>query len=147
MAQRQIVLFRIGCWAAIATALLHLAGHVSGPGTPANEVEQQLVEMAGSYQFELPGGGRRSLMEFLNGFSLSFALFLSTIGGLGLIVVKRGHADEVLLVAVARVLAAASVALLVISFTHWFIVPTICLTFVALSFALAAVPRPAPAAE
>ena len=142
MADRQVLLFRIGCWAAILTAAVHMAGHLAGPQAPANETEQQLLDVAGSYQFALPGGGRRALLDFLNGFSLSYVVFLVTIGGVGLMVAKRGRGD-VLLTGVARLLAASSLGLLVISFTHWFIVPTILITFFTLCFVLAAVPKPA----
>ena len=142
MADRQVLLFRIGCWAAILTAAVHMAGHLAGPQAPANETEQQLLDVAGSYQFALPGGGRRALLDFLNGFSLSFIVLLATLGGIGLMVAKRGRGD-VLLTGVARLLAAGSVGLLVISFTHWFIVPTIFIAFFTLCFVLAAVPKPA----
>lgn len=142
MANRQIVLFRIGCWAAIVTAAVHMFGHVSGPGPAANDTEQQLLDMAGSYQFALPGGGRRALLEMMDGFSLAFATLMVTLGGVGLIVEKRGRGDDLLMRAVARLLAAGTIGVLVISFTHWFIVPTMFLAFVTLCFVLASVPRP-----
>jgi hypothetical protein len=142
MAQRQIALFTIGCWGLLVTAVVHLVGHVSGPAPPTNEVEAQLLDVAGSYQFALPGGGRRSLMDFVTGFSLAFSLLVATLGAAGLMVRKRG--DVVLVASTARVLAGALVALLVISLTHWFIVPTLFIAFSALCFVLAAVPKPAP---
>ena len=141
MQKRQLLLFRIGCWAALVTAAVHLYGHIAGPQPAANEIEEQIIQTASSYQFELPGGGRRALMDFLNGFSLSFPVFLATIAGAGLMVAKRG--DVLLVQAVARVFAAGSVALLVVSLTHWFIIPTIFITFFAICFVLASVPQPA----
>jgi hypothetical protein len=140
MQKRQLLLFKIGCWAALVTAAVHLFGHIAGPTAAANEIEEEILQKAASYQFELPGGGRRALMDFLNGFSLAFPVFLATLAGAGLMIAKRG--DPMLVQAAARVFAAGSVALLVISLTHWFIIPTIFITFFTLCFVLASVPRP-----
>jgi len=142
MARRQIIIFTIGCWAAIATAALHLVGHVSGPAPATDEAGRQLLELATNYKHLMPGGSERSLMDFLNGFSLSFSVFLALIGGLGLIVVKRGHGDGTLMMAVARAIALASLVLLVISLTHWFIVPSLLLALVAVCFLTAGVRPP-----
>jgi hypothetical protein len=79
-------------------------------------------------------------MDFLSGFSLAYSVFLATLAGAGLMIAKRG--DPMLVQAAARVFAAGSVALLVISLTHWFIIPTIFITFFTLCFVLASVPRP-----
>ena len=46
MQKRQLLLFRIGCWAAIITAAVHLFGHLAAPQTPANEIEEQLLQAA-----------------------------------------------------------------------------------------------------
>jgi hypothetical protein len=138
--KRQLLLFKIGCWAALVTAAVHLFGHVAGPQPAANEIEEEIIQKASSYQFELPGGGRRALMDLMNGFSLSFPVFLATLAGAGLMIAKRG--DVLLVQAAARVFAAGSIALLVISFTHWFIIPTIFIAFFTLCFVLASVPRP-----
>ena len=140
MQKRQLLLFRIGCWAALVTAAVHLFGHITAPQTATNEVEEQLLQLASSYQFELPGGGRRALMDFVNGFSLSVPVFLATLAGCGLMIAKRG--DTLLIRAAARVFAAGSIALLVISLTHWFIIPTIFIAFFTLCFVLASVPQP-----
>jgi hypothetical protein len=142
MSHRQLVIFRIGCWAAIVTAVLHTIAHMQGPLAPQSEDHRILMDTAEALQFELPGGGSRSLMEFMRGYSLTFVLFLVVMGGTGLIIAKRGQSDEVLMSAVARVFAVGSAALLIVSLTHWFIIPTICITFFTLCFALTAVPRP-----
>ena len=140
MQKRQLLLFRIGCWALIITAAVHLFGHIAGPQTAANEIEEEILQKAASYQFELPGGGRRALMDLMDGFSLSFPVFLATLAATGLMIAKRG--DTMLIQAGARVFAAGSVAILVISLTHWFIIPTIFIAFFTLCFVLASVPQP-----
>ena len=139
MATTQLRFFKLGCWAAAITAAVHLVGYVTAPQQAANETEQVLLDMARSYQFPLPGGTRRSLMELFDGFSLAFPLFLATIGGLGFLIARRGADDPVLMAAVTRALAAFSVVLLVISIWHWFLIPTICIGVMAFGFVLAAV--------
>ena len=54
-------------------------------------------------------------MDFMDGFSLMFALLLATIGGVGLIVRKRASHDAPFMLAVARTFTVSSVALLGIS--------------------------------
>lgn len=142
MARRQIAIFTIGCWAAIATAALHLVGHVSGPTAATDEAGRQLLELATTYTQTMPGGSERSLMDFLNGFSLSFSVFLALMGGLGLIVLKRGREDATLMMAVARAMALASLVLVVISLSYWFIVPSLLLALVAVCFLTAGVRPP-----
>ncbi|HZN10958.1 MAG TPA: hypothetical protein VFC61_04730 [Blastocatellia bacterium] len=143
MRDRQLLFLKCGCWAAAITAAVHLIGVLTGPLPPANETEQILLDMASSYQFPLPGGGRRSLMEFVDGFSLSFSLFLATIGGVGLLVARRGVQDPVLMTAVTRALAGFSVVLLVISLTHFFLIPTSFIAVMTVCFVLAALQKPA----
>jgi hypothetical protein len=147
MVPRQVWLFKLGCWVAFITAGVHLTGHVMGPTAPANDTERQLAELATSYRFALPGGWERSLMDFVNGFSLTFSLFLMTMGGLGLIVIKRGQGDPLLLMATARTLAVASLVLLVITLVYFFLIPAAFILVMALCFLLASVSPPAPAPE
>ena len=139
MATPQLRFFKLGCWAAAITAAVHLVGYVTAPQQAANETEQVLLDMARSYQFPLPAGTRRSLMELFDGFSLSFALFLATIAGLGFVIARRGADDPVLMTAVTRTLAAFSLVLMVISIWYWFLIPTLFLGIMALGFVLAAV--------
>ena len=143
MPRRQLTVFRIGCYLAFLTAAFHMVGHLSGPQAPANDTGRQIVQLMTDYRFAMPGGGDRSMMEFMNGFSLTFALFLGTMGGVGLIVARRGADDSTLMLGVARALAGATAVLLVISLTHFFIVPTICVAAVALCFGMASVRPPA----
>jgi hypothetical protein len=141
---RQLLVFRLGCIAAVLTAVVHLAGHVAGPAAPANDVERDIARLATTYGYEFPGGTRRTLMDLVDGFSLTFSVLLSAVGGVGFIVQKRGRADAVLMTSVARVLAGACVVLLVVSLTHFFIVPTIFIALVAVCFAMASVRAPDP---
>src|SRR5262245_13043469 len=147
MRDRQVMFLKIGCWAAAITAAVDMIGVLAGPQPPANETEKVLLDLAESYQFPLPGGGRRSLMEFMDGFSLTFALCLATIGGLGLLVALRAEADPVLVRAVPRARAGFSVGLLVISLTHFFLVPTLFIAATALCFVLDAISRRAGATD
>jgi hypothetical protein len=139
MTRRQMVLFKIGCWVAIATAAAHMAGQLAGPPPPANDTERTLLDLATNYRIAMPGGSERSLMDFLSGFSLTFAVFTALIGGTGLIVAKRGREDAVLMQGVARANALAGLVLLAIALTHFFIVPTIFIAAMTLCFAVAAV--------
>ena len=119
-----------------------MIGHASGTQPPANETERQLLELMATYRFPFPGGTSRSLLELQSGFSLAFALLLATIGGTGLVVQKRAATDPAIVLAVARVFALSAAILLVISLTHFFIIPTMCIALVAVSFAIASVAAP-----
>lgn len=142
MPRRQLMVFRIGCIAALLTAALHMAGHLAGPPPPANDSERQLLDLATNYKFLWPGGASRSLLDFQSGFSLTFATLLATIGGVGLVVMKRGSSDPLLMLGVARVFALGSAVLLVISLTYFFIIPTTCIALVAVCFAISSVAAP-----
>jgi hypothetical protein len=145
MGGRQLTLFKAGCWMAIVTAIAHLVGQLGGPQAPANDTERTLTELATNYKFALPGA-QRSLMDFMNGFSLSFALFFALLGGTGLIVAKRGCADATLMTAFVRTYAVGLLVLLVISLTYWFIAPTAFIATTALCFITAALgSKPLPA--
>jgi hypothetical protein len=146
VAFRQLTWFRIGCWVAITTAAFHLAGHVAGPAEPANATEVTLQQLATDYRLTTPGGAERSLMDFLNGLSLAFALSLAVLGSVGLLVVKRAAHDALLMLAVARSLAVGSAGFLAISLSYWFIVPSVFLVMMTLAFSLASVRSPAPSA-
>ncbi|HYN09187.1 MAG TPA: hypothetical protein VES67_17530 [Vicinamibacterales bacterium] len=141
MRERQLRFFTFGCWAAAITAVVHLLGFVSGGLQPANDTEDALLDTARNYQFLLPGGTRRSLMDLMDGFSLSFALFLATIAGVGFLISRRGVDDPILMRAATRALAAFSLVLFVISLWYWFLIPTLFIAAMALGFVLAAFVR------
>jgi hypothetical protein len=142
MPRRQVWIFKFGCWAAMVSAVVHLAGHLAGPLTPVNDTERQLLGLATTYRFVLTGGAHRSLMDLLDGFSLMFPLFLATIGAVGLAVEKRGRGDAALMSAVARMFAVSTVVLLGVSLLKFFIVPTLFIAVMAVCFLVASVESP-----
>ena len=130
--------FKIGCYLAFFTAALHMAGaHLTPPAPPANDTERQLTELATNYKSTLPGGAQRSMMDFVNGFSLLMSLNLALTGGLGLIVARRAAGDALLMAATSRALAAGYMVALVISLYHFFLVPTLCFGATAFCFTVA----------
>ena len=142
MPRRQLTIFTIGCWVAIATAGLHMVGHMSGPMPATNDTERQLLDLATTYRFPMTGGSERSLMDLMNGLSLAFSVLLALTGGLGLVIRKRCHDDGPTMLAAARALAGASVVLAAISLMYWFIVPSMMLALMAFCFLFAAVRPP-----
>jgi hypothetical protein len=135
MSTRQRLFFKAGCWAALVTAGVHLVGHLAGTQPPANETERQLLRLYETYRFALPGGSARSLSEFMSGFSLIFSVAMAMFGGTNLLMVRR-CADDQPLMRMATVLALAfCVTVLVVSLTHFFIVPTLFIAAVTLCFA------------
>ena len=143
MPHRQLLVFKIGCFATLFCAALHLVGHISAGPKPVNETEVRVLDLATNYKFALPGGVSRSIMDFQNGYSLSFAMLLATLGGIGMSVAKRSGQDALLMRAVARALGLASAVLTVIALTHFFIVPAMCFAMMAVCFAIASVASPA----
>jgi hypothetical protein len=142
--RRQLLAFSIGCWAAVATAVAHLAGHIAGPATPADEPGRQLRELAETYPIALPDGSSRSLMELFSGFSLTFVVCLALMGGIGLIVKRRCRDDATTMTAVARALAGAAATMVAISLTHWFMAPTLLLALTTAGFLVASATPPGP---
>ena len=142
MPPRQLFMFTIGCWVTIGTAALHLVGHLAGPQTPTNDTERQLLELATNYRYMLPGGTERSLMDFVDGFSLMLPVLLAAIGAAGIVVRKRGSHDIALMLGVARTCAVTSVVLLGLSLLKFFIVPTMCFAAMASCFLTASIAPP-----
>jgi hypothetical protein len=145
MPRRQVWFFRFGSWSAIVSGAACLAAHVLGLLLPAGAAERAALGPAAVHQLTMPGGAARSLLDLVDGGALAVALLLAAIGGIGLIVAKRGRADVVLMSAVARAVAVAAVGLLVISLTKFFIVPTLFIAVVATCFLVASVEAPAGA--
>ena len=56
MPWRQVIVFRIGCFAALLTASVHMIGHASGTQPPANETERQLLELMATLPVSFPRG-------------------------------------------------------------------------------------------
>jgi hypothetical protein len=140
MPHRQVLAFRVGCWATILTAVMHMAGHVAGM-QPTSPEEARVIAAASERVLALPGA-TRSIMDLFGGMGLAFSLLLSLWGGLGLIVIKRAGDDTALMYAVARAMAGAAAALLVISLSYWFLIPSMCAALMAISFGVSAVRAP-----
>jgi len=117
MPPRQVWIFQFGCWAAIATAVIHAGVAIGVPSTPTSDQALNLV------------------------FAVSFA----AIGAIGLVVTKRGQTDALLMYGVAQSAAVASAAFLALSIFYLFVVfvvPTLFIAAVTTCFAVAAVRAP-----
>ena len=140
MSKLSLVAFRTGAWISIVTSLVHLAGHVAGPQAPANETEAKLTELMTTYGFALPGAPRRTMMEFFDGFSLTFSLFLAVVGILALAIAKsRGAVPELYRFA-AVALAGTFGILLGLSLRYFFLAPSVCLGLGFLAFVVSLAP-------
>lgn len=142
MPRRQVWFFRFGAWTAVAFAVLHLAAHVLGVHLLAGEPWRQLMASAPQTPARLLGGAERTLVDVLDGFSLDFAVLLAALGSTALIVSRRASGDAVLMWHVARAAAVASVALLAVSMTKFFIIPTLIIAVMATCFLVASVEAP-----
>lgn len=136
MSPRQKLFLQVGCYLALLTAALHMVGQISGGPQSEVPAEKQVLDLMRTTKIALPGASR-TMMELFDGFGLIFATFLATSAGIGFIVARRGAADSMLANAIVRVLAGAFVVMTVISLTNCFIIPTVCLGLVALSFVAA----------
>ena len=137
------MVFKLGCLAAVLTAMVHLAAHMLGPQPPVDDTEREVMRLVATHEFPFPGGSQRTLMDLMDGFSLTYAVLLATVGGIGYVVQKRSRDDAILMTALSRTLAAACAVMLVISLTHFFIVPTLFIALMTVCFALASVRAPA----
>lgn len=140
MSKLSLVAFRTGAWISIVTAFAHLAGHVAGPQAPRNETEARLTELMTTYGFSLPGAPRRTMMEFFDGFSLTFSLFLALTGILALAIARSRGAVPELWRFTAIALAGSYGILLGISLRYFFLAPTVCLGLSFLAFAVSLLP-------
>lgn len=135
--------FNVGCYVAILTAVIHMAGAVLAPQPPpADDTHRQLMELASTYKIQLPGGPNRTLMELNSGFSLVYSLMLALTGGLGLIIARRSANDPVLFTAAARALAGGYIVMFVISVAYFFVIPTVLGAMTAAAFTAAALVKP-----
>jgi hypothetical protein len=117
MPQRQLWLFQFGCWAAMATAVVHVVVGIGVPATPTSD-------------------------DALN---LAFAVCFGAIGAIGLVAAKHGQTQPLLMYGIARAAAIACAALLILSLIYLFvvfIVPTLFIAAVTMCFAVAAVKAP-----
>jgi hypothetical protein len=128
----QRLAFQIATWACFVTAALHLAGQIAGPQPPANDTERTLAQLYTTYRYDVMGM-QRTLEDFMSGFGLVYSLFLATLGGLGLVALRRR--DAVALHAFARIGALSSGVLLAISIRHFVPPPIVCALVIFLGYA------------
>jgi hypothetical protein len=142
MMKRQRLFFRIGSWASIATAGVHLIGHFAPPPTPESDAEATLLKLMVSYRKDLGAGFTRTTMDFVKGFSLSFSLFLLFAGVLGLLLAARAPNDPVLWRGVRLAYAVGMGCLLAICAVYFFLPPLFCVAVTFVAFLVAAVAGP-----
>jgi hypothetical protein len=142
MSPRQLWLFKLGCWVAWAMAAGHVAAVVALPMAAPGVGNGEAVAAAAGVSLTFPDGTLRTLGDLLTGFSLAYALLAAAVGGIGLAAVRRGRGDAALMADIARALAIVCLALLLISLTHFFLVPTLIVAVMLVCFTLAAVRGP-----
>lgn len=138
MAKRQRIFFRIGSWACIATAGIHLIGHFTPPPAPSSDAEATLQKLMVSYRKDFGAGFSRTTMDFVKGFSLSFSLFLLFAGVVGLLVAARAPKDPVLWRGLRLAYAVGMGCLLAISAVYFFLPPLFCVAVIFLAFGISA---------
>lgn len=139
MSKQQRVFLSVACWVALLTAGLHMLGHAQGAPVPANDTEATLFKLMSSYRIDA-AGTRLTVEKLLDGFSLSFSLFLAWLGGLGLLALRRGGPE--LLRGMALVDAILTAVLLAISVTHFPLPPTVCIAVMLIGFVGATIGSP-----
>jgi len=129
--------FIAACVVLALMGIAHLAGSLQQP-PPRDETERQLLDLMTSYRMDLVGTPR-SMMEIFKGFSHFFEVAALGMALTGLMLASGSVRD-------ARVLRRVSIAYvvtlgfgLVISLTHWFIVPTAFIGAAMVLFAVSAV--------
>ncbi|MEO8481463.1 MAG: hypothetical protein ABI634_04585 [Acidobacteriota bacterium] len=143
MPPRQVWLFQLGCWVAFATAIAHLVEHISGLNALAPETVANINTLRATYVILIPGLHQPTFLGVLNGFSLSLSLLVATMGAVGLVVLKYGEDQPLLLRGVARALAIGTGMLLALSIEGFFSLQTFFMATMALCFALSAVSQEA----
>lgn len=138
---RQVWLFQLGCWVAIAGAALHLAIHVIGGRSLSPHAQAGMSMMAPDYVILVPGLRQPTYLGIVDALSLSYALLLATVGAGGLAVARHGRYEPTLLRGVAGAFAVGTGLSLVVSVALSFGLMTFVLAVAAMCFGLAAVPE------
>lgn len=138
---RQVWLFQLGCWTAVAAALLHVSALLVVPGGLSEHATAALAQTSPPHVFRVPGLRQPTFLGVLEGMSLGVPILLASIGAAGLVVARRGSADPRLVRGVAGAFALGTGALLLLSIAQFFSLLTFVLAIVAMCFALAAVPE------
>jgi hypothetical protein len=131
--------FRVGAWILLITAALHTLGHVSGPAPARNDTEATLLRLMHEHRFEL-AGVQRSAQNFLDGFSLTFSVFLLFVGLLDLLLAR--HLETALLRRLALLHAGLAAAMLALSVIYFIPPPAVCFGLALVAFGAAAWPGP-----
>ena len=109
--------FKMASYALVVTAGLHMLGHFAG-AEPANETEETLLELMTIYRFDF-GGIERSMMDFLNGYSLTFAATFFFVGVLNLAVIRAGAGDPSFIRTVTLIDSICTGVLLTVSIAYF----------------------------
>jgi hypothetical protein len=141
MTRLQTIFFRIGAWACIVTAVIHAAGQFAPRPAPATDTEALLQKLLTGYEKDWGAGFRRTTSDFLNGFSISFSVFLAWVGVLALLAVRRHSADARSMRPVTWACTLFSGAMLIVSLLCFFLPPTVCLAVIFIGFAGASLGR------
>jgi hypothetical protein len=139
---------RLACCLLLLQALAHLVGFFAGPPAPGNDTEATLLGLMSTYERDF-AGLKRTVRDFLDGFSLSYSLFLAFIAALDLLVVELGADNRPLLRAVAAANLIMALAMTVLALAFFIYPPAVLFALAAVAFALAlnALRRPGPAAQ
>ncbi len=134
--KRMQLFFRLGSWMLIVTALLHLTAVFAETPPPESEAEAELLRLLTSHSKDY-WGFERTTMEFLRGFSLSYAvlIFFAGLTNLVLMRVHRGRIKGLRVHALLNALLCA--ALFAVSWMYFFTAPLVCFALAMLLFGLA----------
>lgn len=139
MVPRQQWLFQLGCWVALATAVLHMAAHVTGALLTGAGYDPALEVLLPMHVWLVPGLWQPSFAGVLDGFSLTVAMLTATLGAAGLVVMRFSDAEPELTRRVARVFAIGMTMCLLVSIATMFSFETFLVATAALCFGLASV--------
>jgi hypothetical protein len=140
MPPRQLWLFKLGCWTAIAIAVAYLVLHVMAFGLAATDAGRQALAAAGAGRVAVLGGGVHSMADLFGAASLMFDILLAAMGAAGLAAARTD--DRTVVRGVARVFSIASVTLVVIALLDVSLVFAMLLAALSVCFILASVVSP-----
>jgi hypothetical protein len=141
MPARQVGLFQLGCWVALAFAAFHAGVHVMGQTELSPHAQAGMSMLSPAYVIQVPGLRQPTYLGVVNALSLTYALLFATIGAAGLAVIRHGQYQPRLLRAVAGAFATGTGLALVVSVVLSFSLQTFVLAVIPVCFGLAAVPE------
>jgi hypothetical protein len=131
-------LFKTGAVWMVLLGLVHSVSLFEKPAA-ANDTERQLLDLMTHYKFNLMGSSR-TMMDLLQGFSVSFMLAALGLGALDLLLARERAG---LLKRVALINAIWLVAMTAVSLYYFFALPTAFLVVALVIFSLAWLKLPA----